>query len=461
MIRRTRRLLANAAVVAGAVGAAIVLVAGSAGAQGGTVTGSKALGTDSVACAGTVPVTVTLNGVDGLSKHPADVMLVLDRSGSMTTALPELKKAAKTFVNIIDKSSDGALDGTITGSRVGVVSFNSSATLNRGLSHSVVGIKAAINALVAGGTTNHAPAINLAQSKYTRTNNKMIMFTDGVPYPSSRTPAANTAAHNARAAGTEIYVIGLGKINPTQLNTWSTNPDSQHVFITPTSSGLTSAFSAVGADIAEPAATDVRVVDTVDGNFSIANPAVTKGSVSVTGNVITWTIPELRTETVTLTFDAVHNGGLGGTLHVNPTVNYSDAQMHVVTFANPTVDVTGCAPTATCEETNNPSGDNVPPAEQVNRDGFYVLGGTDQQDATGMRVWITDTDSDARFGPYDPGTKIKLRQAPDSDPSVRPGNDTQDTDYFVTLKGDGMVTAVDSSGNASDAVTCYVPPKPQ
>ena len=46
-------------------------------------------------------------------------MLVLDRSGSMTgTPLSNMKLGAKTFIDVIDESTDGTKDGQIgSGSR--------------------------------------------------------------------------------------------------------------------------------------------------------------------------------------------------------------------------------------------------------------------------------------------------------------------------------------------------------
>lgn len=457
----TKTWLRRAGLGGVAAAASLALVAGTAAAAGGTVSGSKTIGVDAIDCGGTVPVTVTLDGVDGIDENPVDVVLVLDRSGSMAGAIGSLKTGAKKFVDIIDEETDGALDGTITGSRVGVVSFSSAATLDEPLTTDAAALKASIDSLTAGGATNHEDAISDGQTELAGSNpasaKKMIVFTDG-----KTTVGGNgqVEAAAARAAGTEIYAIGLegdDGVDNGQLTGWATDPDSEHVFITPSESELADIFADIGADIVSPAATNVQVVDTVGGDFSIANAAVTKGSVAVNGNEITWTMDELRTETVTLTFDAVHDiSGLNGTLEVNPTVVYTDAEGHDVSFANPTVDVSGCEPVATCEPTNNPAGDTVPPA--TNEDGFFVLGATDS-DGSSPEIYVDDDASDALFGPFEPGTKIKLTQAPGKTPSIKAG--PGDIDWHITTKGDANVYAVDPAGNQSDVVTCYVPPKPK
>lgn len=456
-LRRTDRLLQRIGVGGGAIVVSLVLAAGSASAAG-TVTGDKTLGTDSINCGGTVPVTVTLNGQAEIIENPVDVMLVLDRSGSMSgSPLGALKNGASKFVDVIDEASDGALDGVIDGSRVGVVSFASGATLDQSLTGDAVAVKAAINALVASGLTAIGDGINLGQAQYGSGDNKMIVFTDGVANTGADT---STAAADARAAGTEIWAIGLGSVNAAQINNIASDPDSEHAFITPSESELESIFEGIGADIVVPAASNIELVDTVDSNFSIANVSASKGTTSVSGDQITWNIDKLVTETATLSFDAVHDAtGLGGTLAVNPTVTYTDTEGNTVSFPNPTVDVSGCEPVVSCEPTVNPAGETVPPANNTNQDGFYILGGSDPQTGSAVEIWLDDSDSSAVFGPFDPGTKIKLVQSPDEEPSIRPMRG--DVDYMIKIKGDAIITATDSAGNVSDPVTCFVPPKPQ
>ena len=290
-------------------------------------------------------MTLTLEAETGLAGDPEDIMLVLDRSASMAGALPSLKTAANGFVDIIDEATDGVLDGAIAnGSRVGIVSFATSATLDVPLTTDATALKTAINALVAAGNTNHSAAISLAQSTLAGsepTNSKqMIMFTDGVTTVGGDGQAEAAAA---RTAGTEIFAIGLGSVNTAQLNGWASDPDADHVFIAPTRGDLEEIFEAIGAAIVVPAATNVSIVDTVDSHFAVSTPTASKGTVIQAGNVLTWTIPELGTETVTLTFTATHNPALpGGVEQVNDSVAYTDTEGHTVSFGNPSVNVRGC-----------------------------------------------------------------------------------------------------------------------
>lgn len=92
--------------------------------------------------------------------NPTDIVLVLDRSGSMSgSPLANMKIGADTFIDIIDKSTDNAQDGNIgSGSRIGIVSFADTASANTQLITSTAALKTAVHSLTAGGSTNHADA---------------------------------------------------------------------------------------------------------------------------------------------------------------------------------------------------------------------------------------------------------------------------------------------------------------
>lgn len=227
-------------------------------------------------------------------------MLILDRSGSMAgSALANLKNGAKAFIDIIDEATDGAQDGQIdSGSRIAVVSFANTATQDTQLITSVADLKAAVDALSAGGNTNHADAFTKASELLAApsANAKvMVMFTDGKTTAGTN-PSPIAAA--ARAAGVTIYVIGLSGntgIDISALEDWASKPASSYVAITPDDEEPEDLFEDLARNIAKPGATDVVITDKAASCFRITSADMpTKGTASLLdSNTVQWTIDEL------------------------------------------------------------------------------------------------------------------------------------------------------------------------
>lgn len=148
-------------------------------------------------------------------------MLVLDRSGSInSTELGQLKTAAKAFIDALGLSPSGI--------HAGFSSFATTGTLNQ---HS-------------GGFTNLKEGLDLALGEHAnpgdshdRTDStspdKVIVITDGHPnrpLPSSTADnVAKVSADVYRAAGAEIFVVGVGSdVNQAYLETIA--DDASHYY---------------------------------------------------------------------------------------------------------------------------------------------------------------------------------------------------------------------------------------
>ncbi|MCD6529293.1 VWA domain-containing protein, partial [Candidatus Bathyarchaeota archaeon] len=146
-----------------------------------------------------------------------DVMLVIDRSGSMDQKEPGdeynkiyyAKEAAKTFVDQLNMSKDTA----------GLVSFSTEATLDVHLTNSSSDVKAAIDDLYPNGWTNIGDAVNLTIQEFQLNGRSdsiwvMILLSDGkANRPYNETYAREYALSQAEAArnlGIRSYTIGLG-----------------------------------------------------------------------------------------------------------------------------------------------------------------------------------------------------------------------------------------------------------
>lgn len=200
----------------------------------GVTSSNKQVDVDRIDCDGLVKVTLALSASPDILTNPTDIVLVLDRSGSMAgSPLANMKVGAKTFIDIIDEATDGTPDGNIgSGSRMAIVSFADTASADTQLITSVDTLKSAVDDLVADGATNHADAFAKASQLFDplSTNAKVIvMFTDG---KTTAGPPPAPVAAAARASGIIIYCIGLigaDGIDVSVLNDWATDPDASHV----------------------------------------------------------------------------------------------------------------------------------------------------------------------------------------------------------------------------------------
>ena len=315
----------------------------------GVTNSNKVINTDRILCDGALRVTLALTAAPDIVSNPTDIVLVLDRSGSMTgSPLANLKLGANTFIDLIDEATDSTKDGQIgSGSRMGVVSFSSTAVANTQLITSVDALKAAVDGLSAGGSTNHADAFAKATQLFdpASPNAKvMVLFTDG--NTTIGAPPAPVAAA-ARAQGIIIYCIGLigsDGLDISALNNWATDPDASHVAVTPDAADLEELFAELAANISKPGATDIVIDEVVNPDFvitSISSP--TKGSATMLdAHSLRWNIAQLgvtSSESATLDFFIRHVGQQPGTKLVNESITYSDQEGNVVSFPKPTVSV--------------------------------------------------------------------------------------------------------------------------
>lgn len=228
---------------------------------------------------------MALAAAPDIVSNPTDIVLILDRSGSMAgQSLADLKIGVNTFIDIIAQATGGAPDQIGSGSHIGIVSFADTAVQDTGLITSVAALKAATAALTADGLTNHGAAFTQATALLsTSTNNRvMVMFTDG---ETTTGPDPSPIAAAARAMGITIYCIGLignTGIDVDALNDWATDPDVTHVAVAPTSADLEQLFADLAANISVPGATNIVINEALNPDFVIiAPPVTTKGTISL------------------------------------------------------------------------------------------------------------------------------------------------------------------------------------
>ncbi|HRA19785.1 MAG TPA: VWA domain-containing protein [Anaerolineae bacterium] len=290
-----------------------------------TVSGDKTASPNVVPSQGEAVVAITLQGAgDGCAatRAPADVALVIDRSGSMEgRPLSDAQAAARDFVDLMEPGVD----------QTAVISFADAAAVDQVLSLSAGAPRAAIARLTAAGDTNMEDALLRAQAELTSPRHRaanqpvIVLLSDGRP-----TAGGNPlpAAASAKAAGTRIFTIGLGKeIDDALLKAVASAPSDY--FAAPSSADLAGIYRQISSLISGGPATNVTVVDRLSGYVTLIPGSFTGPvlpEVSADNRTLTWRLPRLGLETVRLTY-RVRMTSQAGTWPTNDAavVTYTDS----------------------------------------------------------------------------------------------------------------------------------------
>lgn len=280
-----------------------------------------------------VEYSITVENTESCADAPLDVMLVMDRSGSMDDdtvwvpgycvghdgydeywcnyfgwtwiagywqnpiqPLSDSINSAKGFVDLLDDTKD----------YVGLVSYSTSATLDQGLTSNHSAVKTAIEAMVADGSTNIGAAIDIAHNEITAHGRQgspdyaspvIILMTDGLANVGSPTPElyAENQALEAKAAGIRIITIGLGdEINGNWLrDNVATSPSDY--YYAPTSSDLDSIYADIQATLVGNSIETVLTDDISDilVDADLWEASITNGGVFDGMDTITWDLGTL------------------------------------------------------------------------------------------------------------------------------------------------------------------------
>ncbi|HEY1076933.1 MAG TPA: vWA domain-containing protein [Fontimonas sp.] len=154
--------------------------------------------------AGVTPTPVPVAGLcDGGAAN--DLLLLVDVSSSMSTSAGA--GFAGSRLDLIKRGLAGIIDQRSSADRSGLVTYESSARLRKALDNNHAATRQALEAQIANGATNAEPGIRLAQAELaSKTAGGIIIhLTDGDSNGDSE-----TAAQEAKDAGTQFYAIAVG-----------------------------------------------------------------------------------------------------------------------------------------------------------------------------------------------------------------------------------------------------------
>ncbi len=154
-----------------------------------------------------------VGSLGGAQKRDVEIMLVLDRSGSMSQEIGDLREAAKSFVDYFEDSQSE--------DKLGLISYSTAVKVDEPLAHNFVDdMKIKINLMSASGWTNMEDAIDQADgpSGFTDQSNVpgdqrvqqfLVFFTDGKPTAFRATYDPNSTPYRLFTRG------GINKVNET------------------------------------------------------------------------------------------------------------------------------------------------------------------------------------------------------------------------------------------------------
>src|SRR5262249_52621917 len=145
-----------------------------------------------------------------------DVMLVIDRSGSMS---------GKPYSDALAACSNFVQDLHYTnGDQAGLASYNSAATLDQTLTNSLSKLDQSISTIpAANGYTSISLGLQTGQNELASVRHRalslpvMVLLSDGLPTGTDNSSNCLYWATQTKNAGTRIFTVGLGSANGTLL----------------------------------------------------------------------------------------------------------------------------------------------------------------------------------------------------------------------------------------------------
>lgn len=256
---------------------------------------------------GTVEITITLKGAGGMVQTPVDVVLIIDRSGSMLgTKIRDAKEAAKIFLDYMDEED-----------RAGLVTYSSKISyvnLTYMTSENKDALKDEIDAIKAQGATDIYDAILTANQLLLaspRAGSPLVevLLTDGKHNFPTELPDSEfeALALDCKSKGIIIYTIGLGAdVNQERLQLIADVTDGEYYFAA-TSDELAQIYNEIATKLSF-AGTDIVVTETLPPYLTYnedASHPPDEESVSEAGLTLKWNVGTLKVdETWEVTYTA-------------------------------------------------------------------------------------------------------------------------------------------------------------
>lgn len=301
----------------------------------------------------TTDVTLTVKGTpqDSTFIKPNDVVLIIDKSGSMQAdnRLNAAKDAAKEFIDLMD----------LTKHELGIVDYSDRAS-SFPLTTDKTAAKAYVDTIQLGGGTNTSDAIRAATTmlanKRASAQPTIVIMTDGAANSASDALAAAKAAKDAGITFYSIALLGQNE-NPNTsapnklLKEMASSFDHHHFVLG--SVGLSDVYKAIVEEIGLASAYNVTITDSISPEFELVPGSYDHHipKPTVTGNKIEWFISELKTNELSFTYQvrakADSTVGKYPVAQTSSTFEIGDGSTYSLNTTNPIVEIKNLAPIIT------------------------------------------------------------------------------------------------------------------
>lgn len=254
----------------------------------------------------TVSLWVQATGNCSAQNSPVDILLVIDRSGSMSgRSLRDAKAAAIGFVGQMDLTVD----------QVGIASFSRASRLDHPLSQNATSVSTAINRLSPGGSTNIEQGLTVAETELGRSSRKalnapmIIVVSDG-HHNATSDSSLYAAADRIKRSGVRIISIGLGaNANASQLRRIASSVNDY--YYAPQSSQLVALYQSISGTV-RVAARNMVITDTLSNAVNLIAGSF-QGAVlpSVDNNRLIWNLQAVPTAGISLSYQVAMTGQAG------------------------------------------------------------------------------------------------------------------------------------------------------
>ena len=257
---------------------------------------SKTITPSSAKASNDLTIKIRLEGIGepSLAPTPADIVLLMDRSGSMKgQKLADAKTAAKTFVDLQGSNNRAELI-SFAGSAIIELQFTSMTADGK------TTVKNAIDKLTSVDKTNIYEAIQKASNELeTKGRDKVllveILLTDGRPTTgNTKTDDIIDLAVSANATGIRIYTIGLGKDVDANLLSSIANATGGKYYFAPTSADLQAIYTEISQEISKIVGTNIKVREELPTTLVSYNNDATVAPSSVQDGKLTWDVGTLN-----------------------------------------------------------------------------------------------------------------------------------------------------------------------